>query len=1601
MYNTSPKYKEEISKSVLQWKAKIIINNVTYEDFYNLTLKSGIVTSDTIAFGETASSYIDVTIAKKINSLKLEGQKASLYFGLVLSDDSIEWVKMGIFNIVKPIVDDDSVSFTAYDNMYLTEQGFFTDLSGNQKIAFILLEQCTKIGISYAGGDDGSSIDVDKLKGLKIREAISVCASYCGTNAFINRDGNLQLKWFVNTNIRINADRFVDPLNIGEDDFRLTKLVCATGNKEENPTYTSGNDVGLSISFSNQFMTQSKLDSLLNRINNFSYRQCSIDMILGQPEIDVGDIITVIDKHGTEYKVPVFVIDTPFQGGVSQVITATARNKNEENFQFQGALSHTIERNYTEYISTKELLADSIKAFTGKFGTIEADNVIIKNKLNAFEGNFGTINGELANLQNAIIGKADITDLNAASGKINVLESQVSTITTLIGGSATVGDIHTIVLNAENTTIANALIKSAMIDSLTANKITAGVIDASSIHFKSKSGNMDLFDNTLLIKDATRPRVQMGKDAAGDYNIYVWDKTGKLMFDATGVTADGIQQPIIRDDMVSPNANIDGSKINITSLVTEINGSTTKINSSHVLYDDKSLDVAFNEMQTTVEGNNTTIGNLSTQLTVQQGKIATLITDTSQTQQDLTDTKGTVTTLQTNYSSLQQTVTGLSTTVGQHTSSITKVQNDFDNLQISGRNLIKKSSFDTFDKTYWTATTGSTITTGITDPNGGKRALHLKVAQANSFILLNRSKQVFPFVGVYSLSIWLRGNKAGKVDATLNSSSAHPTGKYITCDVTTTWQKFTLTCNVDNLSLLYDFVIGGYNSWVDLTLELDIAFPMLVTGNKPTDWIPAPEDTASDIKAVSDKQTSFQATLDGISGKVSNIENTTTSHTNSINGLTTTVNETKSAVANLKLDYDGFKVNVSNTYTNKTEFTVSDELNRALALMATGKLLYQDPTFVKGVNGVGVYDNSGKGNLIVARIAKPADCPTLSGYCMKITSKDLVSPGLGGFVQSISSRANAKFIVKYLIKLPVGYTLHTATNSIGHNTAYDKFVGSNVGAGLWAEYIRIIQCGADGPFSTSGYVYVMGPTPTALKPLEWYLGAVYAYDVTDADDVYAKFENYSTTVQMNSAITQKANEINLSVSQNYASKSSLNDIDTRMSTAEQKITAEAIVSTVTSSSEWIGLPNSVQQSMMGTATPLPNNIDLDTYITPGIWTTPGLIGAIHTPPEFQSNSEVRLVVEYIGNSLYVQQTLIATYSGNPKGMWKRSKGYSSWYSWEKIANTGNIVSCINQTAETIKIQASKIQLEGTVTANNYFRINTDGSIEAVNGKFSGIINASSGRFSGDIIGGSITGNTTISVGTDLRVGDNVYVGTNPAAYKKIEFNSDTIIDRLTLQSGNHLAMRSNLRASIMASAYGRFAVVAAYTPNSSESIVDIQGDKVVVTGRLLNNLGSMYCFSPNVQSFGHNAGGSTGTYLSYQSGNYAFGIDSWLSDARIKKNIAPTKVKALSVINAIQHSSFDRTDVVSHIDCGYVAQQLELLDIRFITKVRQPDGSDICQINSTTVIPYITKAMQELSQNVVNCNLDHQRELQNLKNEYDARLLMMENRIRRLESRLN
>ncbi|EPK1581706.1 interleukin-like EMT inducer domain-containing protein [Acinetobacter baumannii] len=232
-------------------------------------------------------------------------------------------------------------------------------------------------------------------------------------------------------------------------------------------------------------------------------------------------------------------------------------------------------------------------------------------------------------------------------------------------------------------------------------------------------------------------------------------------------------------------------------------------------------------------------------------------------------------------------------------------------------------------------------------------------------------------------------------------------------------------------------------------------------------------------------------------------------------GLSSVVKTTKATADQTSKDLATLRnTEISQLQTSTNNLGSALENTTMLAMMITnGKLLQGDVNFKKGNNGVSVYNNAGNGNVTVTRVAKSADNPTTSTYEIEIKTIGAANPTWGGFVQLVYGRANAVFVIKYLIKLPVGYKLVNAGNAMGTG-AIDRFIGNTEGTGKFETYIRMIKCGAVGSFSNSGHVYVAGgSTPTATAPLVWTLAQIEQYDVTDyasADPTLQDFVSSAT-----------------------------------------------------------------------------------------------------------------------------------------------------------------------------------------------------------------------------------------------------------------------------------------------------------------------------------------------------------------------------------------------------------------------------------------------------------------------------------------------------------
>lgn len=220
---------------------------------------------------------------------------------------------------------------------------------------------------------------------------------------------------------------------------------------------------------------------------------------------------------------------------------------------------------------------------------------------------------------NSVSYQADKTNqllktVQANAAKFDVLDADYATLKTLMFGSATGNTITTNFANSLVSVIGDAQIKSAMIDSITANKITSGKLYTNLVEILSESGNLDIVDNTIQIKDDKNTvRIQIGKDSNSDYNMYVWDKQANLMFDALGLTEKGIQREIIRNDMVKDDANISAGKLDIESLFTVINEDDTHTLQSNKIYVDnakQTLNVIFESITSGAGKDYTAWGNI-------------------------------------------------------------------------------------------------------------------------------------------------------------------------------------------------------------------------------------------------------------------------------------------------------------------------------------------------------------------------------------------------------------------------------------------------------------------------------------------------------------------------------------------------------------------------------------------------------------------------------------------------------------------------------------------------------------------------------------------------------------------------------------------------------------------------------------------------------------------------------------------------------------------------------------------------------------------------------------------------------------------------------
>lgn len=566
-----------------RYYSKYLVDGKEYNQTLNEFKYSNIINpNNSISIGNTCSSSVTFSIYNP--EITLENKDITIFEG-VKGDSGIEYVQIGIFTVTKEESNGEYTKYTAYDKMYKAEKGYFSALTYPSTDKAILEEICTKLGIQLATSITNTHTIIDKPQGYTMREMIGYMAMLQGGNAAINSDGNLEIKWYKDSDYVLDGHQYYQQgvTFTTSKDFTIRKLTCnntKSGDKETS-TITSGSGT-TGLSFANPFMTQANLNEIYKKIGGFQFRPLTVKFV-GDWRLEVGDIITV-NKGGVDYKVPIMQITHECDGGLMDTVTSIGQSDTENSNIASGPITKQMERYYADLVLINKAVIENADITSANIESLKAHQAYIDQlKANKIEA----ITADIVNLtaSKATINEANIAKLQADYAQVGVLNADVADIKTLMFGSATGKSLTTEFANAVVSVIGDAQIKSAMIDSIAADKITSGKIYTNLVEILSESGNLDIADNTIQIKDDNKvARVQIGKDANSDYNMYVWDKAGNLMFDALGLTEKGVTRKVVRDDVVQDNANINASKLDIETLFNVINNDNTHTLKSNKIY---------------------------------------------------------------------------------------------------------------------------------------------------------------------------------------------------------------------------------------------------------------------------------------------------------------------------------------------------------------------------------------------------------------------------------------------------------------------------------------------------------------------------------------------------------------------------------------------------------------------------------------------------------------------------------------------------------------------------------------------------------------------------------------------------------------------------------------------------------------------------------------------------------------------------------------------------------------------------------------------------------------------------------------------------------
>ena len=612
MYQSTKAFDNLIQQDSRTFKCLLTCDDVSIENIKSVKFTGGSEGEDDFSLGSTVSQYVTMTMSC---AGAIEGKEFLLQIGMDI-DSVEEYIPIGYFTAGKLSKNEEQIEFTAYDRMMQTERPFSMDGITTDTISVLKkIEEITKVPVATSGL---SPISMSIPKGYSCRETLSYVAQMYGGFAVCNRQGQIEIHTYEDSKYTVGTRRYWDNFEHNDYLFTVDRLTCYTGqDKDGNSISISSGSGARTISFSNPFMTQGILDGAFQKLKSFSYMPGTLKM-LGDPRLDVWDIITVEDLSGESYKVPVAKLEWEYDGGLTYSIEAAGLSEDETNDSYKGPQTKEMERYYAQLVMIDTAMINKLDVDTAKI-----TYATIKN-LDVVKENVQEINGELGNFKNLTADKftaidAKITNLDVDYEKVGILEGEYANLKNVLMGNAGVGDLQNIHLTSENAVIDSALIRTAVMQTVSISDLLAGDISTNKFRILSDDGGILIQGATQQWKDADGIiRMQAGRDVNGDFTFALFDKTGKgILLDSTGIKEGAIADGLIVNKMVSDDAAISANKLDIDSLFTTINNSVQTINSSRIWFDEKNqtLNQVYTQMSEDVESAKNEASNASQKMT--------------------------------------------------------------------------------------------------------------------------------------------------------------------------------------------------------------------------------------------------------------------------------------------------------------------------------------------------------------------------------------------------------------------------------------------------------------------------------------------------------------------------------------------------------------------------------------------------------------------------------------------------------------------------------------------------------------------------------------------------------------------------------------------------------------------------------------------------------------------------------------------------------------------------------------------------------------------------------------------------------------------------